>query len=377
MPSNIAALDSIRGLAALIVVVFHIPVWNSVLDVPFLRNGYLMVDLFFVLSGFVIFRAYGSNIHTIKDLVIFQGLRFGRLYPVHLVFLLVFLVIEAAKWIAQSRYGIASPNAPAFKDGLLGPLIQHLLLIQAIGPSGNPGSLNGPAWSISVEFYTYLVFGALILLSRRWALLTFAALHLLAVGCLLTGNTMGFGLLLQCWSGFFLGCLVARAVALPYQPSKGLVYVSLIALLAFLSLKRDSRLDPVVYFTTAAFLYCVLRAPTGAVGRLLETRPLIWLGTLSYSLYMSHYPIIWIFNQGIRIFLKRPEVMAAGYKTPALGVGEAIAAVSVLLIVVLMVSNFIYVRVERPFRQLSRRVLLGLTTQQLAKRSYMAAGLER
>ncbi len=84
---KIEELESIRGLAALLIVFHHIPKWNPILDTKIINNGYLMVELFFVLSGFVIFSAYANKIGDKRDLLRFQFLRFGRLYPVHLLFL--------------------------------------------------------------------------------------------------------------------------------------------------------------------------------------------------------------------------------------------------------------------------------------------------
>ena len=66
---KINELESLRGLAALLVVFFHVPKWNSALNVGIINNGYLMVELFFVLSGFVIFNSYGDNIKSTRDLV--------------------------------------------------------------------------------------------------------------------------------------------------------------------------------------------------------------------------------------------------------------------------------------------------------------------
>ena len=54
---KIEELESIRGIAAFLIVFFHLPKWNPILDIGLVNNGYLMVELFFVLSGFVIFRA--------------------------------------------------------------------------------------------------------------------------------------------------------------------------------------------------------------------------------------------------------------------------------------------------------------------------------
>ncbi|WP_457832877.1 acyltransferase family protein, partial [Staphylococcus aureus] len=142
---------------ALLVVFYHIPNWNPLFDIGIVRSGYLMVHLFFVLSGFVIYNAYAARIDSAQDLMRFQFLRFGRLYPVHLLFLLVYVLFEVAKYVGQARLGIVSPNSQPFRENSVTALVQQIFLVQAIGPSGHPTSFNTPAWSISVEFYTYLI----------------------------------------------------------------------------------------------------------------------------------------------------------------------------------------------------------------------------
>src|SRR6202142_2994764 len=106
-------LESLRGVAALIVVVYHAVWLNPVTNSRFFLNGALMVDFFFVLSGFVIFHSYGSRLSSLRDFGRFLWLRLGRLYPLHFAFLLVFLAIEAAKYFAQVRFGIVAEK-PAF-----------------------------------------------------------------------------------------------------------------------------------------------------------------------------------------------------------------------------------------------------------------------
>src|SRR5580700_3165978 len=102
---KIQELESIRGLAAMLVVFYHTPRWNPLCNIGIFNNGYIMVDLFFVLSGFVIYSAYAQKINSRPDLGRFQFLRFGRLYPVHITFLFVFLAIELAKYAAKLKYG--------------------------------------------------------------------------------------------------------------------------------------------------------------------------------------------------------------------------------------------------------------------------------
>jgi peptidoglycan/LPS O-acetylase OafA/YrhL len=99
--ARMTELESIRGLAALLVMLFHLPRWNPLLDVGLLRNGCLMVDLFFVSSGFVICRACADRRALPRDLLRFQFLRLARLHPVHVVFLFFPLLIELATYAAS------------------------------------------------------------------------------------------------------------------------------------------------------------------------------------------------------------------------------------------------------------------------------------
>jgi peptidoglycan/LPS O-acetylase OafA/YrhL len=93
-------------------VVLHHVFWsNPVGDLAFFRNSDLMVDFFFVLSGFVIFHIYADRMPSFGSLLRFLWLRLGRLYPLHLLMLLVFLGIEVIKlmrstspaWVATRR----------------------------------------------------------------------------------------------------------------------------------------------------------------------------------------------------------------------------------------------------------------------------------
>lgn len=124
---KVIELESVRGVAALLVFLSHVPNWYGPFhQIAFIRNGGLMVELFFVLSGFVIFSTYGARIATFRDVVRFQFLRFGRLYPVHLTFLLLFVGFEFLKLLF-----IKNPVSPPFADGIAGPreFLENLTLI--------------------------------------------------------------------------------------------------------------------------------------------------------------------------------------------------------------------------------------------------------
>lgn len=80
-------LDGLRGIAAVLVVLYHVEVPNHFTHNSFTRHGYLAVDLFLILSGFVISAAYSRQIFDAKSAVEFYWLRFFRIYPLHITML--------------------------------------------------------------------------------------------------------------------------------------------------------------------------------------------------------------------------------------------------------------------------------------------------
>jgi peptidoglycan/LPS O-acetylase OafA/YrhL len=354
---KISELESLRGLAALLVVFFHVPTWNSFLNVRIISNGYLMVELFFVLSGFVICNAYCNNIKTTRDLMRFQFLRFGRLYPVHLLFLLIFLLIEVAKYVAQFGFDIVSPNSQPFRENNFTALIQHIFLIQAIGPAGRPVTFNIPAWSISVEFYTYLIFGCVVLLSRKgYQYFVFSLIAIASVVLLVSAAGFGFEDMLRGLAGFFIGCLTAVAVKnLTLKVSRFASVLLFLAIIAFLQFKPHKAYDVAIYFLTAGLIGALVLQKNGLLNSVLRLKIFVWLGSISYSLYMSHEAVEWIANQIFRVVLKAPEIIApSGRSIPQLSGLSAILGVSFIVILSFLVSSLVYKFVEKPWRERSR-----------------------
>ena len=359
--TKIEELESLRGMAALLVVIFHLPKWNPILDIGIINNGYLMVDLFFVLSGFVIFTAYSNRIETKTELIRFQFLRFGRLYPVHLVFLFAYFALEVAKYVAVHKLGTQDIRVTPFGENSFGALIEQLFLLQAIGPTGNVVTYNYPAWSISVEFYTYLIFGLSILFFRKLTILLFFVVALIAILMLQTQSTYGFTELLSCLAGFFIGCITASFV----KDSKINLpnYLSLIIfifIILFLQLKSSTDFDLAIYFLTSALIISLVLSRGGWFRKVLKHKTLTWLGLVSYSVYMSHAIILWAVNNVFSRVLKRPEIQGAqGRRILSLTTSESLIAIFAVLIVVLVVSQITYLLIEKPMREKSRRFALS------------------
>ncbi len=358
---KIDELESIRGIAAVLVVLFHVPTRNESLhDIRFILTSYYMVDLFFVLSGFVMNLNYGNRLHSVSDLTRFQFLRLGRLYPVHLLFLLLAVLTAASSWIAATAFGLKIPNGSAFKDATVATFTEQLLLIHSLGFFKIEHPFNLPSWSISVEFYTYLVFGVMCLISHYvlrlsvFVVLSGAALALLALGGANIGN---FSEILQCLAGYFLGCLVASfAARYPQVLPRGSTLAALAAMTLFLCTRKDPQFDIAIFFLSALLILAVVCSRDDFAKRFLRHSALKFLGLISYSVYMSHTFVLWVCNQFVRVVLRRPEALAEGISTPQLALSGALLWYAIALASTILLSTWVFKYVEDPFRLKSKEL---------------------
>ena len=358
------SLESLRGIAALLIVFHHLPAWyGPVFHLEIIRHSYLMVELFFVLSGFVLFHCYGTNIASKMELLRFMCLRFGRLYPVHITFLLLYLVLETAKYFAATRLGIVGGNTRPFIENNFTAFVEHLFLVQALGFGSHAVSFNIPSWSISTELYTYLIFGLSILcLSRNG----FRFFSLAVVACSLWlllnsgAGTEQFDLILRCLAGFFSGCLtyVLFQAAKQREISGWWSWVGMGSIIILLYFKREGRgWDSLMFPLSAVLILSLLLAPSGGLNSIFSKRPSRWLGKVSYSLYMSHGITLWAANQFCRLILEIPEVVVAGVITPQFSPQQAMIIYPLSLLGTLIAAQFTFKMIEEPSRRWTRERL--------------------
>ncbi len=113
--------------------------------------------------------------------------------------------------------------------------------------------------------------------------------------------------MLRGWAGFFTGCLSAFFGAGKGQRSPAYrPWVVGMAMLLFLQLKTGPRWNSAIYFLTAGFIGALALSPQGLFHRLLEDRVLIWLCTISYSVYMSQAAVRWLLGQALRSVIQSP-----------------------------------------------------------------------
>ena len=302
-------LDGLRGVAALLVVVFHLRDSIRDLDPPrqldsLLGGGYLMVDLFFVLSGFVLARMMLAT-RTAGDVARFSSLRARRFLPLHLTGVAIAFGCVALTWLTQ-HYGYpGAPHRPAFtteQESPWGYLSAILLLQGFIGPHF---AGYAAAWSLSIELWTNILLVVAIAAvpwARHKRLVGPAALGL-GVLILFTlaedgENSIGWTAFGRGLTGLGLGMVVYWAYQTSIRrrspgparwPAIGAM-LGLVALLICMYYSRDLRhLQFVPAFAAAAgLIFCLAQPSIGPVHRLMNSSIGQWLGSRSFALYALH-----------------------------------------------------------------------------------------
>jgi peptidoglycan/LPS O-acetylase OafA/YrhL len=375
-------LDSWRGIAALLVAIFHLNVYSAIYPLDFIRNAYLFVDFFFVLSGFVITHSYAGRLGTLEDLGSFAVRRLGRLWPLHVVVLLAFVAVESAKAVLAAR-GASFYIPPFTGANSLHTLPMNLAFAQSFGLEQQL-TWNPPSWSICAEFWTYLIFAGALFVAATWlGRIRFAAAGLIATMLIGSAATLiMFGQhgidatydlgLVRCLYGFLVGHVTYRlwqAVSRARFNAGFLEAAALIAVVVYVSVVGRtgySFFAPLVF----AVVVLVFAFESGPVSRLMSNRGNDWLGRISYSLYMWQAFII--FN-----FVDRPvsiiEKMTGRVLTTTEGVSSALGNEASKLIVLsghflpilvtllfigllVAVASVSYYLIEKPGQQLFARL---------------------
>jgi len=300
--SQLPSLTSFRGIAALWVVLYHyIAIYFSQLNpsntTHFVEKGYLAVDLFFMLSGFVLThvyrRAFSEGIT--KHYRPFLLSRVARLYPLHIMVLLLFVATALTSRLLEYAATGTFETVPIRGPRSLAALLANLFMLQ--GLEAGQLSWNYPAWSISVEFAAYLLFPFVLPTIWRASPAYKIALAVFLIGVLSIfayyngGNFNqwdGPQTLLRCLPEFTLGTLLYAAFRSgAYTPILGSDSVSVLILLTTISVLHLGGSDIAAVLLFAVLILSVV-INTGTVARIANRKPLIWLGNISYSLYLLH-----------------------------------------------------------------------------------------
>jgi peptidoglycan/LPS O-acetylase OafA/YrhL len=309
--NRLAAVDGLRAVAALWVVLFHVSALSRAQfpQVPgidlFMRSGSTGVSLFLVLSGFCLFLPFAAGRDGRFSTGTFFRRRFRRLAPAYYTSLILSLLLAVL-----TADAVGQPPLSA-SDGVW-QVATHVTLMHSIFPD-TFYALNGAYWSLGLEWQLYLALPFLILGIRRFG---FLPTLIFAIGCNVAYR-LALGLAIDLdvvaagsplaevvlpnqlfgrWAEFALGMLAAELYAsgrlqrfARYVPAMIAVMLALVPL-AFAVTKLE--LSHIVYGTLFFVLLSVVLLSNNFVSRTLAWRPLVAIGVMSYSLYLVHQPII-------------------------------------------------------------------------------------
>ncbi len=337
MKTELRALTGVRGLAAWFVVLYHIRL--SIAGLPqaalgVLAKGYLAVDFFFLLSGFVIWLTWHERLRTqgIAGTSPFLRKRIARIWPLHIV-VLAGAVALALVFVATGR---ANPVGYPF-----GQLPLNILLLQNWGFT-NRLAWNNPSWSISAELGAYLLFPLLIAVVD-WRRLTSPVLVATAAAILIVLHaTMDapsldtdiprYGVL-RCLTEFATGTIVS-ALWLRWHDARPMriVVAASAAGATLLACWVAGAPETLVVPASFACLLLVLALTSAAPRNPLSGRTIHYLGEISYATYLGHFMLWVVFKL---LFVNDPASVE-----PAL--------IALYLLLVLAASVTLYHLVERP-----------------------------
>lgn len=307
---EIRPMTGLRGAAALFVMLYHFHL-KMIATGPLstlLLHGYLAVDLFFILSGFVMAHVYGEALAsgTFRQRS-FLLHRIGRIYPLYLLATLAFVTL------ALERGAFGAPQYLA--------LSANLVMMQSLGdwPSMDP-----PAWSVSAEMIAYLLFPliapACLRSSRKVALFTgmAALLSVLAMTLAASRHYIGTPIakgeldlyftpytLVRCLAGFVIGQLLYRLFrnGTLNPVLSGNLFQCAVLLLVLATLAQA--LSDFPAYLAMILLVVTLAQDRGLLQRLFASPPLMLLGKVSFGIYLLHFLAIGLVDRFSRQALSR------------------------------------------------------------------------
>ena len=314
-------IDGLRAIAVLSVVLFHF----AHLVLP---GGYLGVDIFFVLSGYLITQIIHGEILAGRFTVTgFYERRVRRIVPALLLVLACSSVVAAALLLPADLMGFGRAllatlaffaNMYAWRDtNYFSPLADQKPLLHT--------------WSLGVEEQFYIFFPLLLwLLARRWPRLVLPAIILITLSSFAldvlaqkagAGTFAFFSLPTRAWE-LGIGAIVAlaphakasaAAVTSPWRSLGAILGLALIGAGLFLPELFPSPMpDPVLAVLGTALIVRIGQSATTPVSRLLGLAPLVWVGLISYSLYLWHWPVI-VFSKYWLVRELQPIEIAAAW----------------------------------------------------------------
>ncbi len=357
-PATIEPLTGVRLFLALGVVFFHYQLfWVLPVEAaPILNRARLSVDIFFILSGFILAHVYLTGEKT-PSYWRFISARFARVYPAHFIILMGVLALI----LGASLVGVQIDHANFSTFDFL----TSLFLLHAWFPTQHMANWNGPSWSLSAEWFVYLCFPIFAWIAMRWrerptwlialAIASFAALDLAyqsMFGPILTEAQENLGIMLVI-PEFLYGIglyFLGQKILLSRVQASAFALGTTALLLAVMQIHADDRL--IVALAGPFVLSLGLLAKSGQ-GSFLSHKWMQFGGEASFALYLVHLPILMVWRNAMQKWFG----LEKAYK---MGLPE----IAVLLTLTLVAAALVHLWLEQPSRMWLRHQLRQKTALQ-------------
>lgn len=362
------AIDGWRGITALIVVIFHMTLtydldrYGGFLSSTFWLSTEPVLDFFFVCSGFVISLIYSERLDTRAATLKFLFLRAARFWPMHLTVLAALVALETFRLGLWKAGVLEAFSGPFAGPGAVKTLLIQAALVQAWAPDVFL-NWNYPTWTLSAELVAYIGFALMCALpTKGWRI----ALCVAVVAV----STYAYYLQTDAWAvvnkpslfralaGFFLGYLTQVAwKRWPIRSNQTAAILEVFTTVGFVGLMitgATGLLYPASPLIFALMVYTFASAK-GPLSSILSSKPLVWIGDRSYSIYLLHAVAIEATILAIRALGKLTDAPLRIAETYGRIEGITTAWQADLFAVaqfgvILVLAHFLYHLVETPVR---------------------------
>ncbi len=371
LPKNLALVQALRGVAAIAVVAHHtirtftvkasagiVP--PALIGAPAFYDALAFgVDLFFVISGFIMVYVSGAYMASDKPILGFLLKRAARIYPIYIIVSLVLIGLKVMNHLTE---GASSFDLQPLR------IATSLLLIPAFNEAGGVQPILGVGWTLSYELYFYLLFAAAVVAARKAFFAPLAAFILLAItACsLLPGKAAIVSFLANPIAiEFLFGCLVALAIkrgARMPLPWPAIVVATAALFVAPLFVHAEAWRVLCWGLPSAVIVFAAVSLEAdGKVSRTSKVFGLV--GDASYSIYLVHILIVGIV--GARVGRMVSAAIGTGYASTA--------AVAAIVVLATLVGIAMYYVVERPIADFLAKRIGGYERARLRRVSEVRA----
>lgn len=342
---RIFKLDGLRGLFSIAVVLYHYPIDYLPFEIGnnfMVKNSKLFVDFFFVLSGFVISLCYCNKIDSLTQFSSFMKKRLIRLFPLLFFTVTVYLIFKIFLNIYKPEY-LQSIDSLGH---LLYLYLDTILFLNSTPLLGPDARINGPSWSVSAEMISYIVFGLVVLFSnnknRNRIFLVILGLSLcfsIYKGEYFSVGNFGFVRGVICFiTGYFVWFFSKNNFKV--SDFWEVIFVPMLVLIFYIfdyipkdTIKQFFGMSIVPLFFGISILFFL--KTNGYLSVFLRTKPMKFLGDISFSIYLNHMIFV----------LVVPKMILKIFKLPTNNLTLSFTCVVTLTLIILF-SYFTYTFIE-------------------------------